>query len=89
LYVFLSFLISLIDLACWILCFYWMFKLSRRQDSLLQAITEQTHRIERLSKAEHDLIKEVHPTVGEIKDKMEEVSTTLQQTNESLKDSSR
>jgi len=85
----LTLFISILDLACWVLCFYWMFTISRRQDSVLKAITEQTKRIERLSKAEHDLIKEVHPTVGEIKDRMEEVSTTLLQNAETLKDAPR
>ena len=39
---------------------------SRRQDSLLNELREQTRRIEHLSQVEHDPIQEVHPKVEEI-----------------------
>ena len=79
-------LFSIIDLACWVVCFIWMYRISSRQDSVLRAITEQGQRIERLSKAEHDLIKEVHPVVGEIKDKMNEMAEVVQETSNNVKE---
>jgi hypothetical protein len=39
----------------------------------LSRLQEQGKRIEKLSKIEHDLIKEVHPQVGEIKEGMEAI----------------
>jgi hypothetical protein len=36
----------------------------------LNQLREQSKRIEKLSRIEHDLIKEVHPQVGEIKEEM-------------------
>jgi hypothetical protein len=59
--------------VCWVICFWWMRRLSNKQNSLLDQLREQAHRIEKLSKIEHDLIKEVHPQVNEIKEGMDEM----------------
>ena len=60
--------------ACWIVCFWWMHRISSRQDAVLKELHEMTARIERLSKMEHDLIQEVHPKVSEIKEHVEDVA---------------
>ena len=62
---------------CWIICFTWMWRISRKQNELLQELHDQTDRIEHLSKVEHDLIKEVHPQVGEITEQIREVAETV------------
>jgi cell division protein FtsB len=67
------FWLTVLDTVCWGLCFWWMHRISSRQDALLAQLQEQGRRIEKLSKAEHDLIKEVHPQVGEIKEVVQEV----------------
>jgi hypothetical protein len=59
--------------VCWGFCFWWMRRLSVKQNSLLDQLREQGKRIEKLSRIEHDLIKEVHPQVNEIKEGMEEM----------------
>ena len=41
---------------------------------MLQELHEMTTRIEQLSRAEHDLISEVHPQVSEIKEHVENVA---------------
>ena len=48
-----------------------MHRLSIKQNALLDQLREQGKRIEKLSRIEHDLIKEVHPQVNEIKDGMD------------------
>ena len=40
---------------------------------MLEELHEMTTRIEKLSKAEHDLISEVHPQVSEIKEHVQDV----------------
>jgi len=60
--------------ACWVVCFWWMHRLSSRQETMLKELGDVAKRIEKLSKAEHDLIREVHPKVEEIKESVEEVS---------------
>jgi hypothetical protein len=66
-------LLTWIGIACWCVCFWWMHRISSRQDTMLKELHEMTARIEELSKAEHDLIREVHPQVGEIKEQVEDV----------------
>jgi len=38
---------------------------------MLEELREMTQRIERLSEAGHELIRDVHPQVGEIKEQVE------------------
>jgi hypothetical protein len=66
-----------IGTGCWALCFWWMHRISERQDALLHELGEQTARIERLSREEHKLIKKVHPAVSEIKDSMKVVAESV------------
>jgi hypothetical protein len=40
-------------------------------------LQEQAQRIEHLSKAEHDLLRELHPAVEEIQSNIEEVTTAV------------
>ena len=44
---------------------------------MLKELHEMTTRIEQLSQAEHDLIREVHPQVGEIKEHVENVAEAV------------
>lgn len=67
--------IGLASLSGWPVCFWWMHRISVRQDALLNALREQGTRIENLSKAEHEMIKEVHPEVHEIKKDVQQVAT--------------
>jgi hypothetical protein len=62
-----------VGIACWCVCFWWMHRISSRQDALLEELHDMTKRIEKLSQAEHDLIRDVHPKVGEIKEHVEDV----------------
>ena len=66
-----------IGMACWLVCFWWMHRISSRQDAMLKELHEMTTRIEDLSRAEHDLIRDVHPQVGEIKEKVKDVADAV------------
>ena len=76
-----AFFMKLVELSlavfgalCWPICFVWMHRISCRQEEMLRDLNEQTRRIENLSRAEHELIKEVHPQVEEIKDGVKELA---------------
>ena len=69
-----------VDSICWLVCFWWMHRISSRQDAMLKQVQEQARPIERVSKVEHDLIKEVHPQVGEIKEVVQEVVEAVRET---------
>jgi hypothetical protein len=77
-----AFWMTLTGTICWAVCFWWMHRISSRQNSLLSQLREQGRRIESLSKVEHDLIKEVHPQVGKIKDGMEEMIAVVRESSE-------
>ena len=72
-----AFVLGWIGIACWLVCFWWMHRISSRQDAMLKELHEMTTRIEDLSRAEHDLIRDVHPQVGEIKQKVEDVADAV------------
>jgi hypothetical protein len=67
----LIFVLTWVGLGCWCVCFWWMRRISSRQDAMLKT------RIEQLSQAEHDLIRDVHPQVGEIKEHVENVAEAV------------
>ena len=73
----IALLLGCIGTLCWIVCFWWMHSISSRQDALLKELHEMTARIEKLSRAEHDLIRDVHPKVSEIKEKVENVKEVV------------
>jgi hypothetical protein len=79
----LAFWMTMVGTGCWGVCFWWMYRISEKQNSLLDRLTEQGKRIERLSKIEHDLIKEVHPQVGEIKETMDEMIAVVKENTDS------
>ena len=54
-----------------------MYRISKKQNDLLEQLRLQGKRIEKVSKLEHELIKEVHPQVGEIKEGMDAVVTAV------------
>ena len=63
--------------ACWVVCFWWMHRLSSRQETMLRELHAVTKRIEELSKAEHDMLQEVHPTVEKIKESVKDVAVAV------------
>jgi hypothetical protein len=77
-----AFWMTLTGTLCWVVCFWWMYRISSKQNALLDQLHAQGKRIEKLSKLEHDLIKEVHPKVGEIKDGMDTMVAAVKETVE-------
>ncbi len=82
------FVLAWIGLLCWCVCFWWMHRISARQDALLKELHDMTTRIEGLSKAEHDMIRDVHPKVHEIKEHVENVAEAVSPQNSGAKDAS-
>jgi len=70
---------SVAGTMCWGICFWLMGRISAKQNHLMDQLREQGRRIEKLSKVEHDLIKEVHPQVGEIKEGMNEMIAAVKE----------
>ncbi len=82
----LAFVMSVVGTACWGICFVWMYRISEKQNHLLDKLGEQGKRIEKLSRIEHDLIKEVYPQVSEIKEGMTEMIAAVKENTEVQKE---
>jgi hypothetical protein len=80
----IAFWMTLAGTVCWGVCFWWMHRLSVKQNFLLDQIREQGKRIEKLSRIEHDLIKEVHPQVNEIKEGIDEMMAVVKENSKNL-----
>ena len=70
--------VSLLDLACWGVCFWWMYRISQRQDAMLKELHQQARSIEELSREEHEILKELHPTVQKIEESVDQVKESTQ-----------
>jgi hypothetical protein len=57
----IGYVLTWIGTSAWVICFWWMRRISARQDALLMELKE-------LAKIQHEILKEVHPDVGEIKE---------------------
>lgn len=66
--------IAFLELGCWVICFWWMHKISEKQNAMLEQLREQAHRIEQVSVEEHALVKELHPAVQNIEKVVGEVA---------------
>ena len=75
----MALVLSCVGTLCWAVCFWWMHRISSRQDALLEELHEMTTRVETLSQREHDLISEVHPKVNAIKEQVENVREAVEQ----------
>jgi hypothetical protein len=73
----IALILAWVGTGCWAVCFWWMHRLSARQNAMLEELREVTKRIETLSKAEHDMLQEVHPTVEKIKESVQDVAVAV------------
>ena len=84
----MAFAMAVVGTVCWGVCFVWMHRISEKQNHLLDRLGDQGKRIEKLSRIEHDLIKEVHPQVSEIKEGMTEMMAAVKENTEVQKENS-
>jgi hypothetical protein len=77
-----AFWMTLAGSLCWVVCFWWMHRISAKQSALLAQLHAQGKRIEKLSRLEHALIKEVHPQVSEIKEGMDSMVAAVKENAE-------
>lgn len=70
--------LTLLDIGCWAVCFWWMYRISQRQDAMLKELHQQARSIEELSRKEHEILKELHPTVQKIEESVDQVKESTQ-----------
>jgi hypothetical protein len=70
--------LNLANAGCWCVCFWWMHRISKRQNSVLEELAEQACRIEELSKKEHAILGQVHPNVEKIQHGVDQVAAKVE-----------
>ena len=65
----IAYCLTWVGTGAWVVCFWWMHRISSRQDALLTELRE-------LTQTQHDILREVHPDVGEIKEHVIEEQET-------------
>ena len=65
----IAYILTWVGTGAWVVCFWWMYRISARQDALLTELRE-------LAQTQHDILREVHPDVGEIKEHVIEAQET-------------
>jgi hypothetical protein len=70
--------VTFLDIACWGVCFWWMHRISQRQNAMLEELQHQAKGIEELSKEEHEILKELRPTVQKIEESVDQVKESTQ-----------
>ncbi len=70
--------VTLLDIACWAVCFWWMHRISQRQNIMLEELQEQARSIEELSREEREILKELHPTVQKIEEDVDKVKESTE-----------
>jgi len=70
--------VTLLDIGCWAVCFWWMHRISQRQDIVLKELQQQAHSIEELSGEEREILKQLHPTVQKIDENVDQVKESTQ-----------
>lgn len=66
-------------MGCWAVCFAWMHHISKRQEALLAELRTIAKGIKTTTREGHELIKEVHPAVGQIQESMENVANVVKE----------
>ena len=67
-------ILAIANIGFWCICFWWMHRISTRQNAVLDQLRKQAQRIEKISKEEHAILSEVHPNVESIQKRVDEVS---------------
>ena len=70
--------VTLLDLGCWAVCFWWMHRISQRQNIVLEELQQQARSIEELSREEREILEELHPTVQKIEKDVDQVKETTE-----------
>ncbi len=78
--------ISIADIGCWCVCFWWMHRISTRQNAVLDQLRNQAQRIEKVSKEEHAILTKLHPNVEAIQQEVGKVAEKVNRVEDTVDD---
>ncbi|HMJ06261.1 MAG TPA: hypothetical protein VK474_08390 [Chthoniobacterales bacterium] len=67
-------LVTVADIFCWGVCFWWMHRISTRQNAVLEQLNQQAKGIKKVSEEGHAMLSEVQPNVQAIQKGVDEVA---------------
>ena len=70
-------ILAWVGMGCWLVCFWWMHRISVKQETMLKELHDMTARIQEVSEREHEMLREVHPAVDHIKESVENVEAAI------------
>jgi signal transduction histidine kinase len=82
----LGFILTALGTGAWVVCFWWMHRISSRQDGMLAELREQAVELAKLNRTESEVLQEVRPEVGEIYESLGEVSEKVEEAVESVEE---
>ena len=68
--------LNVVSTLCWPVCFWWMWRISVRQNALISQLRQQTREIEEVARDEHAMIKNAQPRIGEIHETVHQLAQT-------------
>lgn len=74
----ISYGLTWVGTGAWVICFWWMHRISSRQDALLTELRQ-------LAQTQHDILRQVHPDVGHIKAQVVEEKETIKEVSRQVK----
>jgi hypothetical protein len=63
-------ILSVLSALCWPVCFWWMHRISVKQNTLLARLRKETEEVRKISEAEHELVQKIEPKVAEVAEKL-------------------
>lgn len=75
---FLLDLVTVADILCWGICFWWMHRISTRQNAVLDQLNQQANRIKKVSEEGHAILSEVQPNVEAIQKGVDAVAQKVE-----------
>jgi hypothetical protein len=63
---------NLLNAACWPVCFWWMHRISSKQNGMLADLHAQQKKVREISDEGREIIKEIEPKVQKVAAKIDE-----------------
>lgn len=64
--------LELFNAACWPVCFWWMHRISSKQNAMLADLHAQQQKVREISDEGREIIKELEPKVKKVAERIEQ-----------------
>jgi hypothetical protein len=64
--------LELFSAACWPVCFWWMHRISKKQNAMLADLDAQQKKVREISDEGREIIKEIEPKVKKVAERIDD-----------------